>query len=104
MKTSIFNSKLSRYEQETIIVYNAKEDIADISTYDPIMVKKFLNHKDFEISEQIKNSNGKIIGILGHAPKGQITLQRKRKISSEHKKILCERLKFARLSKNKKAQ
>ena len=93
--------ELSRIEQETIITYNAAEDLAEIYSCYPPMIRK-LEKLAVENPEEWKLLRETPTGKTFTFPKGLITLRRKgakRELTSKEKeaaRIRGERLQKAR--------
>lgn len=76
---------LSRYEQETVINFNAEEDEADIYTADPVYIRKFdklvkENPEQFKFKEEQK-LEGRIISKRYLFPKKFISIRTKERTS-----------------------
>lgn len=91
--------RLSRYEQETIINFNAEEDTAKIYTADPVWIRK-LDKLVEQNPEQFGPGGtelleGEVIAKRYSFPKRFITIRSKdvkRKLTDEQKAELAERL------------
>lgn len=92
-------SRLSRLEQETIISFNAAEDIANIYSSDPVWIRKI---------EKIKGHSKIGLGMEVNVSKKWIRLQKPNKLSPEAKAKASARMKAMAKSKSadrkKKAQ
>ncbi len=91
--------RLSRYEQETIINFNAEENTAEIYTADPVWIRK-LDKLVEQNPEQFgpgrtERLEGEVIAKRYSFPKRFITIRSKdvkRKLTDEQKAELAERL------------
>lgn len=79
--------RLSRFEQETIITFNAADDTANIYSCDPVWVRKI---------QKIKGSRKYSIGMEVDVPKKWIKITKPRELSPEQKAKIAKRLKTAR--------
>lgn len=83
-------SRLSKYEQETIINYNLKEDMAFCYTHDKTLIRK--------LDELIKNGERIIVVREGNGwkeykfPKKYIKIRPPRKLTEEQRKNMAERM------------
>lgn len=83
--------RLSRYEQETIITFNAGEKTANIYSSDPVWAKKI---------QKIKGSRKYSVGYEVDVPKNWIKVAPPRQYSEETKKKMAENLRKARQKKS----
>ncbi len=83
--------KLSRYEQETIINYNAGEKTAWIYTRDPAVIRK-LDTLVIEHPDTFKCVGETDIDKAYEMPKTAITYRKPRKLSEAQKEAARERL------------
>lgn len=83
-------SRLSKYEQETIINYNLEEDMAFCYTHDKTLIRK--------LDELIKNGERIIVVREGNGwkeykfPKKYIKIRPPRKLTEEQRKNMAERM------------
>lgn len=91
---------LSRYEQETIINFNAEEDTAELYTADPVWIRKLdklveQNPEQFRPGEA-ERLEGRVIAKRYVFPKRFITIRskdtKKRELTAEQRAELAERL------------
>jgi len=99
--------KLTRYEQEVVITFNAEEDIADIYTADPVYIRKMdkLVEQNPEMFRKIREEklDGKVVAKRYEFPKRLITIRSKVKsmnMTDEQRAESAERLKVAREMKS----
>ncbi|MDO4943129.1 MAG: hypothetical protein Q4E73_09895 [Lachnospiraceae bacterium] len=91
---------LSRYEQETIVNFNAEEDTAELYTADPVWIRK-MDKLIKQNPEQFKRGKseqyeGKVIAKRYIFPKRFVTIRSKdieRKMTEEQKRAAAERMK-----------
>ena len=84
-------TKLSRYEQETIINYNAGEKLATVYTRDPAVIRK-LDVLVIEFPEVYKCINETDIDKTYEMPKSFVSYRKPRKLSEEHREQARERM------------
>ena len=90
---------LSRYEQETVISFNAEEDEADIYTADPVYIRKFdklvkENPEQFKFKEK-QTLEGKVISKRYLFPKKFLSIRTKERtvnLTDEQKEAARNRL------------
>ena len=83
--------KLSRYEQETIITYNAKEKMAEIYSANTTLIKK-LDDLCSTFPEMYKLKTQDKCSKTYTVPKEYITFRKPRVISEQHKEKLMQNL------------
>ena len=83
--------KLTRYEQETIINFNAAEKTAYIYTRDPAVMRK-LDSLVIEYSDTFKCVGETEIDKVYEMPKTAVTYRKPRKLSEEQKVAARKRL------------
>ena len=77
-------SKLSRYEQETIINFNAGEEMATVYTRDPAVMRK-LDALVIEFPEVYRCIGYTDIDKTYEMPKSSVSYRKPRKLSEEQK-------------------
>ena len=90
---------LSRIEQETIINFNAEEDLATVWAADPVWIRKFdklveNNPDEFKCTKEIK-MDGTIVQKRYEMPKKLITIRsktRKLDLSDEERQNISNRM------------
>lgn len=95
-----YSMALSRYEQETVINFNAKEDAAELYTADPVWIRKMdklikQNPEQFKPGKS-ERYEGKVIAKRYIFPKRFVTIRSKdieRKMTEEQKRAAAERMK-----------
>ena len=86
--------KLSRYEQETIINFNAGEEMATVYTRDPAVMRR-LDALVIEFPEVYRCIGVTDIDKTYEMPKSSVTYRKPRKLSEEqreHKKTLMMKI------------
>ena len=76
--------KMTRYEQETIINFNAEEKIATLYTRDPAVIRK-LDSLVTEYPDTFKQVGETDIDKTYEMPKSAVTYRKPRRISEERK-------------------
>ena len=86
-------ARLTRYEQETVINFNAGEPIATVCTKDKAVMRKLDKLvKEFpEIYKQIGQSKADKVYSM---PKAYISYRKPRKLSEEQRESARERMKY----------
>ena len=95
--------RLSRYEQEVIINFNAEDDETSLYTANPVWIRKMdklleQNPEQFRLGK-IEHVKGEIVSKEYFFPKQLITIRsgsKKRTLSDDQKLELAERLKHNR--------
>ena len=77
-------TKLSRYEQETIINFNAGEEMATVYTRDPAVIRK-LDALVIEFPEVYRCIGYTDIDKTYEMPKSSVSYRKPRKLSEEQK-------------------
>lgn len=85
--------KLTRYEKETIILFNEADKEAIVETYRKPLIRCLFNHAEkypelFHLEEDIGDGGYKFI-----VPKKYVTVRSPRKMSDEQKQKNADRLK-----------
>ena len=79
------DSKLSKAERETTIIFTEADDFATIETYNRRLIKRLdklaTEHKDFYVMERFKG-----MGVY-QVPKKHINISKPRRINSYHKQM-----------------
>ena len=85
-------ARLTRYEQETVINFNAREQIATVCTKDKAVMRKLdkIVRKFPEIYKQMGSSKTDKIYSM---PKAYISYRKPRKLSEEQRERARERMK-----------
>lgn len=91
--------KLSRYEQEVVIGFNAEEDIAELYTADPVWIRKLdklvkQNPEQFKLDREDK-CQGEIVSKRYTFPKRFVSIRSKdikRELTDEQRTELSNRL------------
>lgn len=82
-------SKLTKYEQETIIIYNQEESLAIIETFDPVLIRKLdklcLSTKGITVETTTKECR------VYKLPKRWIKVSAPKQLSEESRQKLSER-------------
>lgn len=95
-------TRLSRTEQETVIVYNAEERRASITTYDPVMMRKLDKLVDRAPAVyknlDVLSDNGGVYGKVYETDKKLLSFRTPRELTPEQKRASAERLAKARKS------
>ena len=86
---------LSKFEQETIITFNAEEKTAEIYTADPVQIRR-LDSLCTEFPDTYKLKKQDSVSKTYTVPKEYITFRKPRNISPEQRERLVENLKRAR--------
>ena len=86
---------LSKFEQETIITFNAEEKTAEIYTADPVQIRR-LDSLCTEFPDTYKLKNQDSFSKNYTVPKEYITFRKPRVISEQQRERLIENLKKAR--------
>ncbi|MBR5977332.1 MAG: hypothetical protein IK046_06045 [Clostridia bacterium] len=84
--------KLTRYEQETIINFNADEKTATLYTRDPAVMRK-VDSLVIEYPDTFKCIGETYIDKTYEMPKSVVTFRKPRRISMERKKAISEQMK-----------
>lgn len=84
-------TKLSRYEQETIINFNAGEEMATVYTRDPAVMRK-LDALVIEFPEVYRCIGATDIDKTYEMPKLSVTYRKPRKLSDEQREQARERM------------
>ena len=84
-------TKLSRYEQETIINFNAGEEMATVYTRDPAVMRK-LDALVIEFPEVYRCIGETDIDKTYEMPKSSVTYRKPRKLSEEQREQARERM------------
>ena len=92
-------SKLSRYEQETIINFNAGEDKATVYTRDPAVMRK-LDALVIEFPEVYRCIGYTDIAKTYEMPKLSVTYRKPRKLSEEQRILAKQRMETINQWKN----
>ena len=95
--------RLSRYEQEVVIGFNAEEDTAELYTADPVYIRKMdklaeQNPEQFKLG-RVEICQGKIVSKRYTFPKRFVTIRSrdvKRELTDEQRAEIAERLGKAR--------
>lgn len=85
-------TKLSRYEQETIINFNAGEEMATVYTRDPAVMRK-LDALVIEFPEVYRCIGYTDIDKTYEMPKTSVSYRKPRKLSEEQKEQARKRMK-----------
>ena len=83
--------KLSRYEQETIINFNAGEEMATVYTRDPAVMRK-LDTLVIEFPEVYQCIKATDIDKTYEMPKSSLTYRKPRKLSEEQREQARQRM------------
>lgn len=83
--------KLTRYEQETIINFNAGEKMATVYTADPAVMRN-LDSLVIGYPDIFKCIKGNDISKTYEMPKSAVTYRKPRKLSEEQRKAAKERM------------
>lgn len=93
--------KLSRIEQETVILYNQEEPTARISTQDPAFIRKLANlASNNEAVSLVEERTGYAEYVV---PKKYIKVFAPRLLTDEQKQVMSERMRIMR-AKQKEGQ
>lgn len=84
-------SKLSRYEQETIINFNAGEEMATVYTRDPAVMRR-LDALVIEFPEVYRCIGYTDIDKTYEMPKSSVTYRKPRKLSEEQRILAKQRM------------
>ena len=84
--------KLTRYEQETIINYNAEDKTATLYTRDPAVMRK-VDTLVIEYPDTFKCIGETDIDKTYEMPKSVITYRKPRRLSEEQRKAAADRMK-----------
>lgn len=84
-------SKLLRYEQETIINFNAGEKMATVYTADPAVIRN-LDSLVIEYPDTFKCIKVNDISKTYEMPKSSVTYRKPRRLSEEHKAKAKQRM------------
>lgn len=95
--------RLSRYEQEVVIGFNAEEDAADLYTADPVWIRKLdrlveQNPEQFKLV-RVETCQGDVVSKRYTFPKRFVSVRSKdvkRELTDEQRAELAERLGRAR--------
>lgn len=85
-------TKLSRYEQETIINFNAGEEMATVYTRDPAVMRK-LDALVIEFSEVYRCIGATDIDKTYEMPKLSVSYRKPRKLSEEQRELARKHMK-----------
>ena len=91
--------KLSRYEQETVINFNAGEEIATVYTRDPAVIRK-LDALVIEFPKVFKCIRVTDIDRTYEMPKSSVNYRKPRKLSEERRKQMSEMMQVINRKKN----
>lgn len=97
---------LSKYEQETLLAFNAQDKEMEIYTADPSWMRKLRKLMDdypanYQLKEEITFENEVIAIRVACKDKGLVTLKgERRKMSEEQRAICAERLRTLREAKS----
>ena len=91
--------KLSRYEQEVVIGFNAEEDTAELYTADPVWIRKLdrlveQNPEQFQL-DRVDKCQGEIVSKRYTFPKRFVSIRSKdikRELTDKQKAELVDRL------------
>ena len=84
-------TKLSRYEQETIINFNAREEMATVYTRDPAVMRR-LDALVIEFPEVYRCIGYTDIDKTYEMPKSSVTYRKPRRLSEEQREQARERM------------
>ena len=84
--------KLTRYEQETIINYNAEDKTATLYTRDPAVIRK-VDALVIEYPDTFKCIGETDIDKTYEMPKSAVTYRKPRRLSKEQREAAKERMK-----------
>ena len=84
--------KLSRYEQETIINFNAEEQTATLYTRDPAIMRR-IDKLVIDYPDTFKCIGKTDIDKTYEMPKSIVTYRKPRRLSQEQRQAAAERLK-----------
>jgi len=84
-------SKLSRYEQETIINFNAGEEMATVYTRDPAVIRK-LDALVIEFPEVYRCIRVTDIDKTYEMPKSSVSYRKPRRLSEEQREQARQRM------------
>ncbi len=87
--------KLSRYERETIINFNAEESTATLYTRDPAVMRK-LDQLVISFPEVYKCIGETDIDKTYEMPKSAVNYRKPRRLSEEQRKAASDRMKKVR--------
>ena len=91
--------KLTRYEQETIINFNAGEQTATLYTRDPVIMRK-IDALVTEYPNIFKCIGETDIDKTYSMPKSVVTYRKPRKLSLERKKLISEQMNYINKKRN----
>ena len=91
--------KLTRYEQETIINFNAGEQTATLYTRDPVIMRK-IDALVTEYPNIFKYIGETDIDKTYSMPKSVVTYRKPRKLSLERKKLISEQMNYINKKRN----
>ena len=91
--------KLTRYEQETIINFNAGEQTATFYTRDPVIMRK-IDALVTEYPNIFKCIGETDIDKTYSMPKSVVTYRKPRKLSLERKKSISEQMNYINKKRN----
>ena len=91
--------KLTRYEQETIINFNAGEQTATLYTRDPVIMRK-IDALVTEYPNIFKCIGETDIDKTYSMPKSVVTYRKPRKLSLERKKSISEQMNYINKKRN----
>ena len=84
-------TKLSRYEQETIINFNAGEEMATVYTRDPAVMRR-LDALVIEFPEVYRCIGATDIDKIYEMPKLSVSYRKPRKLSEEQRELARKRM------------
>ena len=84
--------KLTRYEQETVINFNAEEKMATLYTRDPAIMRK-VDALVIDYPDTFKCIGETDIDKTYEMPKSAVTYRKPRRISDDRRKQICEAMK-----------
>ncbi len=85
-------SKLTRYEQETIINFNAGEKMATVYTADPAVIRN-LDMLVIDYPDTFRCTKVNDISKTYEMPKSAVTYRKPRRLSKEQREAARERMK-----------
>ena len=85
-------SKLTRYEQETIINFNAGEQMATVYTADPAVIRN-LDSLVIDFPDTFKCIKVNSISKTYEMPKSSVTYRKPRRLSAEQREAAKQRMK-----------
>lgn len=91
-------SRITRYEQETIINYNNEEKVASVFTYDKSLIRKLNAHMDDFPDIKLVNTGDDWAEYS--IPKKWVKVHFPRQLTDEQRSEMAERMKNARGKNN----